>query len=437
MYIVINQITYTDIIDLSFAPEADVTGNSLPINEFQAKIITPNTIAYSQYAYLYNDVNTLFAKYWITHAEREGDAVQIVGKSDIALMDGVALPAVMYSNASISSVLDGIMVRQSGTPGLVATIDYTLATSLQSVTITGYCPEQSARERLQWVCFVAGAYVKAFFNQAVRIQPLDVTETLVPIDKTFWRPTIKHSDYVTAIKVTGFTFTAGEPQTTDEWVQVGNTYYIVTRQEFSLTNDGVPAGTADNIISFDNVYLVDGSNAAGILSYLALLYFRRGEITLDIINNGEYMPGDRLVVYGAEDELYVGYAKSMAFSFGKQSKSTVTLMAVDDVAGAKLTVTYKWGQRKLDVMQYYFPVGYSYSIQTLYLEKLLHEHRYIFRPQSSAVTGTMTSGGKTATVTNKRALDLELETGILEIIHVDSVTTSTSQTTGEVTGVIA
>ena len=420
MYIVIDQTTYSELRDLSFAPETDVTGNALPINEFQVKIVTTDTIAYGQYAELYNDVDTRFAKYWIVYAEREGDAVQIVGRSDIALLDGVTLPAVMYSNAAIGDVLDGVMVRQAG-GGMVATIDYSLASALSGVTITGYCPEQSARERLQWICFVAGAYVRTFFNGTVRIQPLDTTETLIPIERTYMRPTVKYSDYVTAVRVTAFSFAAGTPQATDEWVQVGSTYYIVTRQEYTLTNDAVPASAADNVISFDNVYLINSSNASQMLSYLALLYFKRAEVTLDCINNGEYKPGDRLVVYGDRDRLFVGYAKSMAFSFGKQSKSTITLMAVDTVAGAALRVTYKWGSRTLGKAKYFFPVGYTYSIENLYLDQTFGGHRYIFRPTTAAVTGTMVAGGNTATVQYEVALDLEIATGVLEIINVDDL----------------
>ena len=433
MYILIDQTTYTELRDLSYAPQTDVTGNSLPINEYSVSIITNDTIAYGQYAELYNDVDTRFAKYWIVYAEREGDAVRIVGRSDIALLDGVTLPAVMYSNEPIADVLDGVMVRQAG-GGTVASIDYSLASALSSVTITGYCPEQSARERLQWVCFVAGAFVKSFFNGMTRIQPLDTTETLIPIEKTYWRPTIKHSDWVTAVRVTAFSFAAGTPQTTDEWVQVGSTYYIVTRQEYTLTNESAPASAADNVISFDNVYLINAANASGILSYLALLYFKRAEITLDVIDNGEYKPGDRLVVYGAEDQIYVGYAQSAAFAFGKQSKATLQLMAVDTVDGAALRVTYKWGDLTLGKAKYFFPVGYSYSVQNLYLDRTMGGHRYIFRPTTEAVEGTMVAGGKTETVTYEVALDLEIATGVLKIVNVDEITTVTED--GIVIGVI-
>ena len=431
MYILIDQTTYTELRDLSFAPQTDVTGNSLPINEFAVSIITSDAIAYGQYAELYNDVNTRFAKYWIVYAEREGDAVRVVGRSDIALLDGVTLPAVMYNSEPIADVLDGVMVRQAG-GGMVASIDYSLASALSGVTISGYCPEQSARERLQWICFVAGAYVRSFFNGMTRIQPLDTTETLIPIEKTYWRPAIKYSDWVTAVRVTAFSFAAGTPQTTDEWVQVGSTYYIVTRQVFTLTNNEAPATAADNVVDIDGVYLVNAANANGILSYLALLYFRRAEITMDVIDNGEYRPGDRLMVYGAEDQLFVGYAQSAAFGFGKQSKATLQLVAVDTVEGAALRVTYKWGDLTLGMAKYVFPVGYSYSIQNMYLDRTMGGHRYIFRPTTDSITGTMVEGGLTVTVNYQVALDLYKNA--LHIISVDEVTEESSG--GEQIGVI-
>lgn len=424
MYVVIDNKTYSAVRNISFAPQTDVTGSSVQINEFSVQIKTTDTIAYGQYAELYNDTNVRFAKYWIVYAEHITDEiVQIVARSDIALLENVILPAVMYNAEPITDVLDTLMVRQAGS-GIVATIEYALSSSLENITITGFCPEQTARERLRWVCIVAGAYVRAFFNTKIRIAPIDNTETLIPIDKTYYRPTVTYKDYVTAVKVTGYSFTAGTPGTTDEWVSDGTNTYIVTKQTFTLTNSNVPASAPDNVIEIDGVYLVNSSNVSGIMSYLSQMYFKRAEIALDIVNNGDYKPGDKLVVYADEDSVFTGYASLMDFEFGQQAKAKTQLVAVDTKAGATLTIRYKVGSKRIAKETYVFPVGYTYTITTRYIDKTINGHRYIYRPTTSTVTGTMTSGTNTAVVQCEAALDLYK--GKLHVISVDEVTVDSS-----------
>ncbi len=421
MYIRIDQTDYAKHRNLSFAPETDFTGSTVPINEFSVEIVTTDTIAYGQYAYLYDDLDNLWAKYWIVYAERVGaDAVLVRARSDIALLDGVTLPAVMYSGAAIGDVLDDTMVRQSGAPGIVAVMDYALDSSFDSVTITGFCPEQSARERLQWVCFVAGAYVKTFFNDEIEILPIDATAALVPFNRTYYKPTVNHSDYVTAVKVVGYTFTQGTPGTTDEYVTDGTDYYIVTKQEFTLANSLAPSSAPDNVIAIEGVYLVNSANAAGILTHLASLYFKRTEVVLEAVDNAEFIPGDRLTVYADEDTLYTGCARLCEFAFGKQAKAKITLAAGESMDGAKLTVTYMYGDMNIGRAEYFLPVGYAYSITNPYVDWSMNGHRYIFRPTTAAVSGTMTSSGATATVNYAVALDETEE--ILQIVSVDSVT---------------
>jgi len=426
MYVTIDQTDYSVIRNLSFAPQTDFTGSTIPINEFSVEIDTDDAIAYGQYAELYDDLDNLWAKYWIVYAERLSAGVMLIrAQSDIGTLDGVTLPAVMYSGAAIGDVLDDTMVRNAGA-GLVATVDYSLDSSFSGLTITGFCPEQTARERLQWVCFVAGAYVKTFFNDEIEILPIDNTTTLVPIDKTFSKPTVNYSDFVTGVKVIGYSFTQGTPATTDEYVTDGTNYYIVTKQEYLLANSQVPASAADNVVTIDGVYLINSGNASGILSHMAALYFKRTEVEADLIDNAEYIPGDKLTVYADRDLLMSGYAKSCVFSFGKQARATVTLTAAEGMTGAKLTILYKYDGVTLNQAEYYLPVGYEYSITNPYLDWTMNGHRYIFRPTTAAVTGTLTSSGATETVNYAVALDLDLATGVLDVISVDSVTVDSS-----------
>jgi len=435
MYVTIDQTDYTVLHDLAFAPETDFTGNTVPINEFSVVIVTTDDISIGQYAELHDDLDNLWAQYCITYAERAStDSVLIKARSDLAILDGVTLPAVMYSAEPIGDLLDSIMIRNVGT-GLTATVAYSLDSSFSGTTITGFCPEQTARERLQWVCFVIGAYVKTFFNDEIEILPIDATTVLVPISKTFFKPAINYSDHVTGVKVTGYTFTQGTPQTTDEYVTDGTNYYIVTKQEYTLANSLAPAAAADNVVTVDGVYLVNSGNVSGILTHLAALYFKRTEVELDVIDNAEYLPGDKLTVYADVDLLLSGFTKSCEFAFGVQARAKMVLTAAESMTGATLSIVYTWGSTELAREDYFLPVGYSYSITTRYLDAAMNGHRYIFRPTTATISGTVSSDGAAETVVCEIALDLHQS--ILHVISVDEVTEETDQTTGEVTGVIA
>ena len=419
MYVKIDTKTYAKIRNLVYAPETDVTGSAVPINEFSVDVVTADSITIGQYAELYDDLDALWAKYWIVYAEHtDANTVQIRARSDIALLDGVTLPAVMYSGESVSNVLDDTMVRQAG-GGLVATVDYSLDNSFAGVTITGFCPEQSARERLQWVCFILGAYVKTFFNDEIEILPIDTTTELVPIDRTFWKPSVTYKDYVTGVRVIAYSFTQGTPATTDTWVTDGTNYYIVTEQAFTVANSAAPASAADNIVEVSGVYLVNSNNVSALLTHLSLLYFKRTEVELDVINNAAYEPGDKLTVYADESTMFSGFAKSCAFEFGLQARSHVVLTAGESTECALLTIVYMWDTLRIGGAQYMFPIGYSYAVQNLFADWTMGAVRYIFRPTTAQVTGTMVSGGVSETVNYAEAL-VE-EEGILEIVSVDDL----------------
>lgn len=423
MYVTIDETDYTWLRKLSYAPQVDLVGDTVPINEFTAEVVTDDEIATGQYVDLFDDMGNMWAHYWIDNAVRVGDrVVRIRARSDVALMDGVTLEPVMYSGAALGSVLDGVMLRQSGAPGVVASIEYSLSPAFNGVTVTGYCPEQSARARLQWVCFAIGAYVKACFNEHIEIEPIGSSAVTVPAGKTFTEPmpNVKQSDYVTAVRVTGYTFTAGTPGSGDESVTVGGVTYIVTKQTYKVINASAPVSAADNEVNIDGLYLINADNAAGILARVAAYRFARTSVQLDALNNAEFIPGDRVSVYATEQRMLSGYLETCTFSFGTQARAKLAVGAAEPISTAMLTVTRKWGTKKLDTREYLLPVGMAYEIQNPYFDMTIGDHRYIFRPQSAAVTGTMTSGGATATVEYDVALDLHR--GVLHVISVDQVT---------------
>ncbi len=419
MKIIIDLVEYTPITSLDFAPEVDLVGDSLPINQFTVDIVTQDSISAGQYAELRDDLDNLWARYWIVGADRtDENIVHLSARSEVELLDGVTLAPVMYTAEPIQNVLDDTMVRQAG-GGLVAIIDYDVEQDLLTETVTGFCPQQTARERLQWVLFTAGAYLKTAFVPKPTIMRVDETETLVPISKTFWRPTINYSDWVTAVRVTAYTFTQ------DADAAASNTSYefplpwVATPQTLELVNPDIPGDVADNVVEIDSLYLINPGNASAILSRMAQRYFKRTSIDLDIINNADYAPGDKLIVFTDEATLYSGYCERTAFQFGLQARSTLQLTSTDSVESGILIINYMCEGVCIEQATFTLPVSYEYSLENIYIDKTHNGHRYIYRPLNKYVTGTIQEG--TNEVYVEYEIGLDLFNGILSIYAVDGI----------------
>lgn len=424
--------TYTEIRNLDYVPSANLVGDSIPINAFKADIRTTDTIEIGCLAELYDDLDNLWAQYWIVYAEHtRQDLLTVKAESEIGILDKITLPATYYNGESITNVLDDTIVWS--TLGSVVPMSYSLDISFALETITGFCPNQTARERLLWVTFTIGAYVKTCFNQGIEILPIDGTQTTVPVSDIYWEPTVVYSDWVTAIRGHAYSFTIGTPSTTDTYVEddLGNTY-IVTETTITIQNQNVTAAAPENIVEIEGVYLLNEDNISGVLTRLTDWYFNRTELDFDAINNRSYLPGDKVLVQIDDENLVSGYITSATFAFGVQAKATMHLMGVENVDAAKLTILCKYNGKQIGKKIYTFPVGYAYSVDMPYIDMTMNGHRYIFRPTTATVTGTMASGGTTVTVDYAVALDLY--EGVLKIISVDGITTTTES--GETVGVI-
>ena len=439
VYIVVHNTSYRALRSPYFAIETDLLGTSIPINELQIEVKTADRIASGQYVYFYDDLNRLWAKYWIVYAEHiDRQWLLIRAQSDIRMIDGVTLNAVMYHDEPITDVLDQTMVMQNTAGSVVRYIDYALDSSLEAATITGYFPQQSARERLAQVCFVIGAYVKSYFCDGIEIKALDTSTALVPLSDTYWKPNLTYRDLVTAVRVKAYSFAIGTPTTTDEYVEANGATYIVTPQDFQLSNPDTTSDDPDNVVAVDKVMIINGDNASAVLARLAEYNFNRGELQLDIIDNASYIPGDMVTAYVDETTLMTGYIESCSFRFGVQARATIKMTELELVDGATLVIEYRADGVQIGRSEHYMPVGYAYSIATAYVDMTVPGHRYIYRPDVAAVTGTMPDDDMTVTVPCFVALDLDDE-GVLHVISVDSVT-EISETVDEETvtlGVIA
>ena len=413
MYVNISGIDYRKIRDLSFSPSADITGAEVVINQFAVTIQSDDTQTVGGTASLYDDNDNLWAKYHITSADQYDEySWKIVAQSDVLLLDRKKMPAKMYdAEAAYDAIGDCFGQRMT----------YRIDSAFANARVSGFAPEQSARERLQWICFCLGAYVKSFFNDRTEILDVGETLTVIPVNKTFWKPSVSYDDYITAIKLRLYTYRRGEPETTDKYVtvEVGGQeiHYIETTQDITISNPNVPASVPENIIEFNSVKLVNSTNASEIASRLSTYYFMRMEVDAEIINNAEFQPAERLAVYLNEQTLVEGYMKNADFTFGTQAKAKIKLAQSRAIDAVAAVIRYLWDTTLILAQTYYLPKNYGFSLQTQYLEKYMDDHRYVFYPEDDEAEGNTGTEGTTVEVQNELALDYY--EGALVLYNVD------------------
>lgn len=428
MIIRINNVDYSEIKNLSFAPETDVIGKTVPINRFTVEIKSSTLIQPNDFAYLLDNNADTWAYYWITDSYFiETGWQKIIAQSTMILLDRCIMPAKMYDGTDtfadvIGEIFDSI---QTAFPSMtVVDVDASFA----NTTIEGYAPEQNARDRLLWVCFCARAYVKSFFNQYVEILPVDRTETLIPAEKTFYKPKMEVGDYVTELRIVAYTYTLTQtdPARTDKYVKIGNDVYIQTEQEYALQNPSVPVTVADNVVKLNKNTLVNQNNVQGILNDLASYYFNRYTVSADVIDDAEFLPADKVIVSNNE-YLTSGYIKSANFKFGHHSRASLKIQAANAIEADTLAVVYLCDTDELGRKEYLLPIGYAYSIQNPYLDLMPDAVRRIYRPVNEYATGTVVSGGVTDNEQYEIAVEAE-EREVLLLI-VSSATESDSVVT--------
>ena len=424
MNVKIGTETYNELKNLSYGPQTDISGDSLHIDEFSVDIITDDNIVAGQYAELYSelDENDPWAKFWIIDAERIESAgvVTVRAQSLLANAEHVTMPAVWYdetSNATVTTCLSPVALAT----GITNSTDHSLA----NIPVVGVLPEQSAKDRIQWLCFIARAYVHTCWHE-LDIDIIDTeAETVIPINQTFWRPRISYTDWVESVSITEYSFSSGTPQQGDKTIDVNGSTLIYTEQTHTLVNPDIPLGVHGKNIKFNGLYIVNDDNWSDILAYLATLYFNRVEVDADIIcNQLEYKPGDKVTVYLDDTRMVSGFIESMQFAFGVQARASIHLNGVADVGAAKLIIKYKYQDTQLGKKTYLFPVGYEYELENPYLDKSGAKHRYVYRPQNEKCTGTMASGTNTKTEPYDMALHYYVDSQILLILSVYAVAES-------------
>lgn len=389
MKIKIGNKVYTEIKNLSYAPETSIDSDCVPVNQFSADLITDDDITAGSDIELRDDLDQLWAKYWVTFAEHVDQfTVRVRAESKISILDRKTMPATMYSNTPVSDILTGIFSD-------LGSSSYSLDSSFSAATISGFMPHHSRRYRLQLICFVIGAYVKTFNTDKIEILPLSNQATYVPKEKTFWKPAVTYKDWVTAITIRSFSFQQGTPATGDDYVKDDQgVTYIQTATEYTITNTDAPVTAPPNIVEIKDVQIINSSNVSAILTRLASTHFGRTVAEVDVINNREYEPGQRLYTYGIGKQLVLGYVESATFSFGLQARSKLHMTPIEVREAVELTLKYTWNENgpKMTVLTetHLLPASYQYTIENKYVELSWQRHRYVLRPQAETTTVSLT-----------------------------------------------
>lgn len=425
-----NETEYTSIRDLHYAPSVDVVSNRVAIDEFECDILTDDTVTTGLVAELRDD-NSLWMSGRIVYAQpTERGIVHIIVQSELFFLDRKNMAPKMYTGQSVETAVNEI----AGIAGVTILFD---STAVSGKTVSGFCEEQTCRERLQQILFVNGLYITSSFVEHPKVTALVNSDpTVIPPKLTYWKPIPSYKETVTAVNVTAFSYQQGTPTSEDEYVTDGTTTWIVTRQEVTLRNPNVPALSATNEIYVDDVGLITQSNASAVVSFLGTYYFISKNLEAEVLNNGEYFVGEKYNIAADIDAgLSVeGYAESLDYSFGLQSKSKMVLGACEDREMHKLTVVYRRSSHQdviLDREVFTLPEGLAYEITTRYIRKSLNGYEYVFRPTQETISGTMGQSDTTVYVNCDVALRLDLLTRVLVIVSVDEFEKTSRVQSGE------
>lgn len=416
----ISEKTYTDLKNVNFSPQIDLMGVQSYADTFEVDIYTEDTIKAGWRALLKDDFDYMYADFSITSVEiRDGQMVHIVAQSDLVKLNRKKLPARMYEGTEAIYICNGIV---SGTGVIVS-----MSGSIAHKTISGYFPKQTARERLEWITFVLQATMNTSYDHGLFIEALDTKERLIPLEKTFYRPSIKYGDYVTAVQITSYSIVQSKQDGDEEVKDQDGIIYYLRPNTVSLSNTNVPANVPENIVSISGITIVSPSMASELLTTMAKFNFNRMSVEVDVVNNKqEFLPNRLYKVVIDDDIVASGHCDSIQYKFGAQIRTTLNLVGVTSAQAQKLIVNYKSassppGTVSLAKKEYTFPSGYVYSIDAMWPDVTFGGNRYIFRPEKNRITGTMGEGTTTITILCYTALILHTKTGILEVISVDQM----------------
>lgn len=252
---------------------------------------------------------------------------EIQGYSLVYRLDTPKVPAKYYNGVSLAVALKDVEKNANGSFGVTYNVD----TALSGKTITGYCPEQTARERLQQLCWAVGGYVSCACSALINILTIPSTaQGTVPKSEIYAFPTVANEDEVARINLTVHTYTAGTSGD-DIVVDADGNKYVHTTSTLTMANTAL-TGVSNREISVDNATLVNSSNAQATLLRMASVYFNSGTWYGTTTPQG-YIPGQMVQAEDRDGQKRQGYISALTYSFGKGAATTMELKQSVSISG--------------------------------------------------------------------------------------------------------
>lgn len=252
---------------------------------------------------------------------------EIQGYSLVYRLDTPKVPAKYYNGVSLSVALKDVEKNANGSFGVTYNVD----TALSGKTITGYCPEQTARERLQQFCWAVGGYVSCACSTLINIFAIPSTvQGTVPKSKIYAFPAVANEDEVARVNLTVHTYTAGT-NGDDIVIDADGNKYVHTTSTLTMANTAL-TGVSNREVSVDNATLVNSSNAQATLLRMASVYFNSGTWYGTTTPQG-YIPGQMVQAEDRDGQKRQGYISVLTYSFGKGAATTMELKQSVSISG--------------------------------------------------------------------------------------------------------
>lgn len=445
-YLIIDGSRYMDVKSVSFAPETDPTCASLPICEFEADVKT-NTPA-SQFMGLTaglfinsgsstpTDNRRIADQYNVVEANQlSSDLIHIRARSWLDWLDSRTLAAELFTSVYPVAFLRRLFTDvpiNDGAPYWVDTDPPPIEYAPTESAFTGYCPEQTARERLQWFCQAKMLTVEQWgknsrYGLYVRESADLLNSTvfrLIPIERTYANPTLRQITPVGKLIITAcnnFTTTFHDETGWDS---------VVTGYEYELAEDGViPIEQRLYFRSYAHAYTnsdVEGNvtvsgntliaeSDTSVRAAMSRAYFRLYEADVGALQINEeddnivtdecyYWPGDQVRFYIDSQTVYAGVIKSASFTFGQLAKAQLVIStSAEPVDMSHVTLKYVYNPssgvtRLLCTRHYWVPRGETLNINNPTLREYVVNRLETFTAGSSQSTITPISAAAELTV---------------------------------------
>ena len=350
MKVVISNNTYRDTKNFNLEMTADITGTSLPVNYFTVDIQTKINIFTGRTAYLYSDTGLWIMTGTVSEVKRLDDNfVQIRVENRIAELDKIILSPKFYNNASALNVAADCGIN----------IDV-------SQRITGYCPQQTARERATMLATVTGTY----WNEGrQRLTSSSVQSVYFDANNTYRQPYRETQKQATKFRAVAYSYREDIPTETDEWVEYNGSYYIVTKTEIETGSTDPDAKTVD----VSNNPLISTDNVSSVLQRLANYHSTKDIVTGDLRIGGSLIyPGNYVNMYFRENQRVQGQLENVAYSQGGELKGSVSLVntTTTNLRRVILSCQCKWkgGTRILQTFEFWLIGNYSITMPDLTMD---------------------------------------------------------------------